>query len=717
MQPLTHDNCRYWFIKVGLLAMETLLVAVSVFLAYLIRFDFNIWPDYQQQLVCILPTLLLVRLSVFYYTRTYRYIWKYSSINDLLLLAKAVAIGSLLWAGISLLKSDQWGWFIGIIFFASAIIHRAVRSKYPDFQFSKFLIFTSCFGASLLLLGAYFIFAHYHSAPVYISQIPFFQLFIPATWESQLSIPRSVLLLEGILSFFLIGMLRISHRVWFNVRFRNNENGIPLLIFGAGDQGENVLRGIMREPGEYKVVGFIDDNPAKMRNNIHGLPVLGDRHNIEKIFNKYGVKELLIAIAYVEDLTLKEIAATCNEMGVSIRRLPHLSSLIKGQSVKLEDFRVINTADLLGRSEVQLNPCHVKAYVEHRVILVTGAGGSIGSEICRQVCKFDPKKIVVLGKGESSIFSVKQELEFRFPRMEIECVICDIRNKNKIEKIFERFRPDVVFHAAAHKHVHFMEHDIDEAISTNVFGTRNILNTSGEYCVDKFVMISTDKAVRPTSMMGASKRLGELLVQRTADIYGDTSFVIVRFGNVLGSRGSVVPIFEEQIRNGGPVTVTHSEMTRYFMSIPEAVSLVLHSAVIGGLCILDMGEPVKILDLAKNMIRLAGLEPNKDIDIVFSGIKPGEKLFEELVTDEQATTLTTVGKIHSCQPTKIDKTKLDSIINKMEFAVSNCDLSSLIELMEQAVPNYTVNDQTLARANQYSTQYRMTTSPMAAPPE
>ncbi len=689
---------RGTFVKVGLLGVDAILVGSALSLAYLIRFDFDIWPYYQQQLVQMLPLVILIRLVVLYFLRSYQFIWRYSGINDLIRIVQAIGWGTLIWVSIDFFRNYQLAVLLVVILLMVAFGHRTSLNFQVKSNFKKKVILVVFAGSVLLLICGFLLFSFFASAPIYIESIPLAQKFILKSTGYELGVPRAVLILECILSFMLIGALRIVPRLWIEWRRTRNRRGTPLLIYGAGDQGENVLRAIRREPtSKYRLVGFIDDDLTKQRHSIHGIDVLGSCSQLAEITKKHKITELLIAITDIDEAIIKDIVSVCNELDITVRRLPELKDLISRQ-LHIDDFHVINITDLLGRPEVQLDTIRIASYIENRVVLVTGAGGSIGSELCRQISAVNPKKIVLMGKGEGSIYLIQNDIQVNFPDVQIVSVIGDIRNRVKVRQIFEMHMPQVVFHAAAHKHVPFMERDVDEAISTNVFGTRNLIQAARRFKAEKFVMISTDKAVKPTSVMGASKRLAELQVQHLAEGSEVTQFVTVRFGNVLGSRGSVVPLFEKQISRGGPVTVTHPDMTRYFMSIPEAVRLVMHSAVIGqngDLCILDMGEPVKILDLAENMIHMAGLKPGEDIDIVFSGIRPGEKLFEELVTDEQATTLSKIGKINVCKPSEFDWHELETVLEELEDSAKNCDQEKILALVQSAIHEYVLDAATL----------------------
>ncbi|WP_240489181.1 polysaccharide biosynthesis protein [Cohnella thermotolerans] len=412
------------------------------------------------------------------------------------------------------------------------------------------------------------------------------------------------------------------------------------LIYGAGDCGILVARELLSPTmNDRKLIGFIDDDPHKHKLTAYNLPVLGDRKAIASIVSEFEVKEIIIAIPSAPKTVTSEIINLCISTGAKVRIIPGISDMLNGR-ISFSTIRDVDVEDLLGRDQVKTDLVGIAEYVQDKVVLVTGAGGSIGSELCRQIAPFQPSKLLLLGHGENSIYNIEMELKSTHPHLHIEPIIADIQDRARIETIFALHRPRVVFHAAAHKHVPLMEKNPSEAVKNNVFGTQNVADCSDQYGVERFVLISSDKAVNPTSVMGATKRIAEMYVQ-SLNARSNTKFASVRFGNVLGSRGSVIPLFKKQIAKGGPITVTHPDMVRYFMTIPEAVQLVIQAGAMskgGEIFILDMGEPVRILKLAEDLIRLSGYEPYEDIDIEFTGIRNGEKLFEELLTAEEGAT-------------------------------------------------------------------------------
>lgn len=479
-----------------------------------------------------------------------------------------------------------------------------------------------------------------------------FILCITRFWIDR-SFPRSVPVIAGMLTFVLIGGTRLSVRLILRVeqgakRMVDGSEVIRVLVAGAGDAGA-VLGRELSKPSipQRKIVGYIDDDPSKRGRRIFGVKVLGHRGMLPALVRQLDVQEVIIAMPSAPPEVTRSIVEICQGLGVKIRSLPRLIDLA-GRNFEINMVKEIEIEDLLGRPEVKLETDKISRYLGGKRVLITGAGGSIGSEICRQVAGFGPSCLILLGHGENPIFTVQRVLHDQYPDVKVEAVIADTRDSARIRDVFALERPDVVFHAAAHKHVPLMEGNLTEALKTNVFGTLNVARAAMSYEVDKFVMISTDKAVNPTSIMGVSKRIAEMVVRSMNDPARPTSFVSVRFGNVLGSSGSVVPIFKQQIMRGGPVTVTHPDMKRYFMTVREAVQLVLQAGTMGKggeIFVLDMGRPVKIVDLAEQMIRLSGKVPYSEIPIVFSGIRPGEKLFEEILTAEEGTTATAHSQI------------------------------------------------------------------------
>ncbi len=476
--------------------------------------------------------------------------------------------------------------------------------------------------------------------------------------------PRSALIITGVFEFIFLGGLRISVRLFDRIRGGflgtfgySDEQAIRVLIVGAGDAGA-ILGRELSKPSvpQYKLMAYIDDDPFKKNTRVNRVKVYGGRHLIPRLVNEFGIDEVIIAMPSVAPTVIKEIVKLCQSTGAKIKALPRLMDMA-GRPFDMGMIRDIDIEDLLGRPEVNLDTEKIQDYLHGKTVLVTGAGGSIGLEICKQVARFGPGHLILLGHGENSIFEAKLALDTEFPGLKKQLVVADVRDLARIKDVFSKYRPEVVFHAAAHKHVPLMEANIQEAIKTNVFGTLNVARAALHYEARKFVMISTDKAVNPTSVMGASKRVAELVVQSINSISAYTQFVSVRFGNVLGSRGSVVPIFRRQIAQGGPVTVTHPDMRRYFMTKKEAVELVLQAGTMGHggeIFVLDMGEPVRILEMAEQMIRLSGRIPYSEIPIVFTGIRPGEKLFEELLTAEEGTSATHHAQIFVAKQQPID---------------------------------------------------------------
>ena len=473
------------------------------------------------------------------------------------------------------------------------------------------------------------------------------------------------------LHVLLIGASRFSWRMYRDTMLNDqkNKNRTRTLIIGAGNGGNLVARQLMNsEMSELYPVAFIDDDPAKQRLELLNVPVAGQIDDIKEVVKEKEVEHIVIAIPSLSSKGLNDIFMKCSETGVKTQIMPSVEDIMSGR-VEVSQFRDVQVEDLLGRDPVQLETDKISYKLSGRTVLVTGAGGSIGSEVCRQVARFTPAKLILLGHGENSIYDIELELRRTHPNLRIEPTIADVQDLERLKHVFAYHRPDVVYHAAAHKHVPLMERNPHEAVKNNVIGTRNASMAASENGVKNFVMVSTDKAVNPTSVMGASKRIAEMVVQHM-DTVSKTKFVAVRFGNVLGSRGSVIPLFKKQIEAGGPVTVTHPDMTRYFMTIPEASRLVLQAGAIaegGETFVLDMGEPVKIVDLAKNLIRLSGFK-KKDIEIKFSGIRPGEKLFEELLSDDEVHDEQIYPKIYRGKTPQVNICVIDDLIASFQDA-------------------------------------------------
>lgn len=508
-------------------------------------------------------------------------------------------------------------------------------------------------------------------------------------------LPRSIYILTALVLTFFVGGTRLSLRVYSYLTskpqyIQRTQKLNKVLVIGAGDAGAMLAREIERyHSGKRKIIGFIDDDRDKQGKTMFGIRVLGSRYDIEQVVADTDANEIIIAMPSVKGKEIKEIIDVCKNTNCKLTILPGVYEIIEG-TVSVNQLRPVEVEDLLGRDPVKLDTKNVSAYITGKVVLITGAGGSIGSEICRQVAKMQPKKMLLLGKGENSIYEISQELSIEYPQIRKVPIIADVRDEERINGIMDYFHPHVVFHAAAHKHVPLMEYQPMEAVRNNVLGTKVVAEAASKNGVETFVMISTDKAVNPTSVMGCTKRVAEMFVQSMNSI-SETRFAAVRFGNVLGSRGSAIPLFKKQIAKGGPVTVTHPDMKRYFMTIPEASQLVLQAGAMaegGEVFVLDMGEPVKIYDLARDMITLSGMIPEVDIEIKFTGLRPGEKLFEELLSAEDGTEATQHKKIFTAMIKCVDKTKLDFQIRRLLEQTTG---DNVVEVLKETVPTYRPN--------------------------
>ena len=517
-------------------------------------------------------------------------------------------------------------------------------------------------------------------------------LFISKDFPFFFGLPRSTLFISYFLVLLFCGGIRFSKRIYLQMMSRGpKEEKERTLIVGAGDAGEQILRSMLTsKPSPYFPVGFIDDSPIKQGITIHGLKILGKISDISKIVEERQVNEMIIALPSAGSKAIRRAVEGGRKAGLKkIKVVPPITEFINGE-VSIGKIKEVEIEDLLEREPVSLDLKSIGNFIQGKVILITGAAGSIGSELSRQIAKFGPSLLLILDQDETGIFNISEELEDNFPKLKISSEICDIQDEEKINQIFKKFQPNIVFHAAAYKHVPLMELHPDEAVKNNIFGTEAVTKTALKYGVEKFIFISTDKAVNPSSVMGATKRVGEMICQNLNQ-RNSTKFISVRFGNVLDSRGSVIPIFKEQIKKGGPVEVTHAEMKRYFMVNSEAVLLVMQSAAMGQggeVFVLDMGEPIKILDLAKELIRLSGFEPDKDIPIVFTEPRPGEKFFEEILTAEEGTVATQNKNIFMAQLSKVNEMALNEQLERLKiFALQN-NQEEIINILKKLVPSY-----------------------------
>lgn len=599
------------------LAGDIILIASSVYLAFLVRFEGRIPVHYLSNVEGMIILSLLITIPVFYFFKLYYFTWSYVSAEELISLTKGTVL------------------------------------------------------SFLIVIAAFFVLREY----------PSFSGF-----------PRSVLFITYFFVFVLCGGLRFSKRIYLQIfPTGRKEKKERTLIVGAGDAGEQILRSILTfNSGPYLPIGFADDDLTKQGTLIHGLKVLGRIKDIPEIVKKDRVEGLIIALPSVNSQVIYQAVAKGREAGLrKIKVVPPIEEIMAGK-ITIGQLREVEMNDLLGREQVFLDQKSVEKFIRDKTVLVTGAAGSIGSELCRQVAKFRPSQLLLLDQDETGIFNIANELEDSFPRLKIISIIADIQDEEKINQIFEKFRPNVIFHAAAYKHVPLMEEHPDEAVKNNIFGTKIVAEAALGHGAENFISISTDKAVNPTSVMGATKRAGEMICQ-VLNKKNATKFISVRFGNVLDSRGSVIPIFREQIKKGGPVEVTHPEMKRYFMITPEACLLVMQAGAMGQggeVFVLDMGDPVKIVDLAREMIRLSGLEPDKDIPIVFTEPRPGEKLFEEILTAEEGTIATQNQKIFMAKLSEVDEKKLNQGLEDLKEVIKKDSRKEIISILKQLISSY-----------------------------
>ncbi len=601
------------------LALDTLLLVMSVVVAYTLRFEGLSWIEpYGANALWYMVATIPMRLAFFYSVGMYRRLWHLASVVEM----ERVLLAGLL----SAVASSVTGAFI------------------------------------LPMVGA-----------------------IPSR------IPLGVLAIDALVVGAAIAVPRFAQRLRWWRRQRNSARaGRRALIVGAGEAGQLAVRSMLASPRLGMLpVAFVDDDVSKHGHRIHDIPVLGPISSIASVLEIHAISEVVVAMPSVTGDVVRGVVRAALDAGITARTVPALQDILTG-NVSVTQFREIQIEDLLRRTPIQTDLEAVGALVSNRVVMVTGAGGSIGSELCRQVARLSPSRLVLLGHGENSIFEITEELGHSQPDAPIEAVIADVRDRDRIQQVFDRIRPDVVFHAAAHKHVPLMEANVIEAITNNIVGTLNVVRSAASVGTQNFVLISSDKAVQPTSVMGATKRVAEQVVQLEAERSG-LAFVAVRFGNVLGSRGSVVPTFLRQIRAGGPVKVTHPEMTRYFMTIPEAVQLVLQAGALGmggEVFVLDMGEPVRIVDLARDLIRLSGLREDVDVKIQFTGPRPGEKLFEEVFLSEEEVSHTQHPKVLRVRHAEVRPGTEERVAQIARVAQQHGSDTQIRALLTELVPAY-----------------------------
>ncbi len=581
-----------------------------------------------------------------------------------------------------------------------SISSRMSLYEYRSLLFSSCVLFVLCFVIVFVMMGMYDSLWRY--AEIYeffrcaLAAILAVGAFIVITWiiyQGDKRIPTSVYLMSSLFAVSLTLYIRLTYRMVRNTRIiYSGQQRHRVLVVGAGDAASSLLHEIFKDShSDYNIVCVVDDNPQKVGRTIMGIKIMGTTNDIPTLVTQCDIDTILIAIPTADEVERKRILNICSKTACNMRMLPDYTRMISDGRELLSRVRDVKVEDLLGREEVDLEAPH-NAHLKGKVVLVTGAGGSIGTELCNQIAASEPKKLIMVDIYENNIYDVEQRLRMRHgERLQLEVCVASVRDSKKMDALFAQTRPEVVFHAAAHKHVPLMETSPEEAIKNNVCGTLNVAQSAHKYKVETFVLISTDKAVNPTSIMGASKRICEMIVQAMSK-ESDTRFVAVRFGNVLGSNGSVIPLFKEQIAAGGPVTVTHPDIVRYFMTISEAVSLVISAGEIakgGEIFVLDMGHQVKILDLAENLIRLAGFQPYKDIEIVFTGLRPGEKLYEELLLSEEGILNTEQAKIFIGNAGDIDKEPFFAQLAELKVLAYANQSEEVVRRITKMVPTFT----------------------------
>ncbi|MDD3629255.1 MAG: nucleoside-diphosphate sugar epimerase/dehydratase [Candidatus Humimicrobiaceae bacterium] len=623
---------------IGQVLFDVLIIfssfVISFFLRGQIGFDgsADIFSRYARYMVWYVVIAIAVKIIILWIFGAYKRVWKYASIKDMVAILEAVTLGSVV---------------IAVIFY---ILTAPI----------------SFFGINI----------NFH--------FPYF--------------PRGILVIDYLLTLTLMIISKFSERFFNELKLGSGgKRKKRVLVVGAGDAGEMIVREMIRQKeSEYLPVGFLDDDYTKIKNKIHGVSVLGPISKMEKIVQDYSVEEVIIAMPSASGSVRKEVAVRARELGVNCKTLPGLYEIIDGK-VYLYQVRDIEIEDILGREVIDIKIPEVVSEIKDKVIMVTGAGGSIGSEICRQVIRLKPKKIILVDHSENNLFLILEELSNKFAFISTVPIVIDIRDKEALRDVFKKYKPDIVFHAAAYKHVPLMQLNPKAAFLNNYLGTKILAKLSIEFGVKRFVMLSTDKAVNPKNVMGISKLLAEKYLQTLSKVK-DTRFIIVRFGNVLGSMGSVVPLFKEQIQSGGPVRVTHPDMKRYFMTIPEASQLVIQACIMGKggeVYVLDMGEPINIVDLAKNMIRIYGMEPGKDIEIIYTGPRDGEKFDEELVSEDEELIVTDYKHIFEARSDgKVNGLSKDEMINilfNIEKEIQVDDYKNLFKDLKKIIPDFDEN--------------------------
>ncbi|SLM30002.1 CapD2 [Desulfamplus magnetovallimortis] len=616
---------------------DVVLITCALFAAYFVKFDFVV-PDYMMGGFNILvPLMLLVKLPVFYFSDLYRGMWRYTSIPDLVNIVKASTVSTLVLTALIIYKYNFEGFSRSVFVI--------------DWAFTIFFVSG-------------------------------FRLFVRFYFEQTANGSST--------------LRQISLNYFKEKLFLRKRKGVKnLLIIGAGNCGDQIFREIRNNPSvRYHVAGFLDDNPAKLGKKIHGATVLNTIENLEKTAEMVDAHEVLIAIPSADARQMRRIIDICEKSRLRFKTIPNMGELING-NVALSAIREISFRDLLGRKAIDLDQEGIGSYISGETVMVTGAGGSIGAELCRQICRFKPLVLILYERAETALYEIEYELNRYFKDVTVISFLADVQDQKHMEKILAVYRPAAFFHAAAYKHVPMLENHPWKAVQNNIMGTVKVVNAAKKFGVERFVFVSTDKAVYPTSVMGASKRIAEMYVQ-SQNVHEDakTRFITVRFGNVAGSAGSVVPLFKRQIREGGPVTVTHKDVTRFFMTIPESCQLILQAGLMGEggeIFILDMGTPVKIMDMARDMIRLHGLEPDVDIKIEIIGLRPGEKLFEELYTDKEKLKRTTHDKIMVLDATKCNLKRLNGHLDRLESLALKYEHEDILKEMMTILPHYSAH--------------------------